>query len=285
MTEIGPQSQAGYTLRCKDPVVVEDLRTEARFRGPSLLTDHGVVSGVSVIVGDLESPYGVLGAHTTRRREFTQHDVHFLQGVAHLVAAAAQRSAGEEALRESEERFRALFENSLDAILLTVPNGRILAANREACRMFQHTEEELRALGREGIVDLSDPRLQPLLAERARTGRARGELRFLRRDGSAFPGTVSSGGFRTRRGDVCSSITVHDLTAAKQAEARMAEQLAELRRWHDATLGREQRILELKAEVNALLKERGCAARYQSAEPEQAAWPAPPAELGTRERD
>ena len=48
----------------------------------------------------------------------------------------------EEALRESQERYRSLFENSIDAVL-TIPDGTILAANFEACKMFGYTEEEL----------------------------------------------------------------------------------------------------------------------------------------------
>jgi hypothetical protein len=42
----------------------------------------------------------------------------------------------------------------------------------------------------------------------------------------------------------------------------MREQLEELQRWHDVTLGREERVLELKAEVNTLLVKAGLPARY-----------------------
>jgi PAS domain S-box-containing protein len=55
-----------------------------------------------------------------------------------------------------------------------------------------------------------------------------------------------------------------DITAKKQTEAQLAEQLKELRRWHDVTLGREQRIIELKREVNALLAEAGQPPHYLS---------------------
>lgn len=57
-----------------------------------------------------------------------------------------------------------------------------------------------------------------------------------------------------------------DITARKQAEAKLAEQLGELHRWHNATLGREARILDLKREVNALLAQTGQPPRYASAE-------------------
>lgn len=82
-------SQAGYTLSIDEPVIVDDLSTETRFSGPPLLLDHGVVSGLSTIIGSEEGrPFGVLGAHTASRRRFTDDDVHFLQSVANVLAAS-----------------------------------------------------------------------------------------------------------------------------------------------------------------------------------------------------
>jgi len=59
--------------------------------------------------------------------------------------------------------------------------------------------------------------------------------------------------------------TTRDINARKQAEAKINEQLEELRRWHKITLGREGRILELKGEVNKMLAEAGKLPRYASA--------------------
>jgi hypothetical protein len=56
-----------------------------------------------------------------------------------------------------------------------------------------------------------------------------------------------------------------DITDRKRAEAKMAAQLNELTRWHDALLGREGRVLEVKKEVNELLTRLGEPPRYPSA--------------------
>lgn len=98
----GADSQAGYTLLCDQPVVVEDLRTEKRFSGPPLLHEHGVVSGMSVIIATGTGPYGVLGAHTGRRRIFSRDEVHFLQSAANVLGLMIGRCRTEGALRESE---------------------------------------------------------------------------------------------------------------------------------------------------------------------------------------
>ena len=99
-----PDSYAGYTLRAAGPVVVEDLATDTRFGSAALLAPHGVVSSLSVLIHGKDRPFGILGAHSARRREFTIHDTHFLQALANVLATAIDRTATEEALRRSEEQ-------------------------------------------------------------------------------------------------------------------------------------------------------------------------------------
>ena len=124
----GEDSQAGYTLLADEPVVVEDLRTEARFSGSPLLADHGVVSGISVLLKVDGAPFGVMGAHTAQPRSFLQDDVNFLQAVAHVLAATIERRQTDEALRESENKFRTLAEN--------IPGVVYLCANDEDYSML-----------------------------------------------------------------------------------------------------------------------------------------------------
>jgi PAS domain-containing protein len=60
--------------------------------------------------------------------------------------------------------------------------------------------------------------------------------------------------------------TLQDITERKRADEAIQEQLAELRRWHQVTLGREGRVLGLKKEVNDLLARLGEPPRYVSVE-------------------
>ncbi len=127
-----------------------------------------------------------------------------------------ERRNAEDELRESEERYRLLYNSSLDAILLTAPDGRILSVNPAACRMFGRTEEEIQHLGRSGVADLSDPRLALALEERARTGRFSGELTLLRENGEKFPVEVSTAMFKDKNGDVVSSMIIRDITERRK---------------------------------------------------------------------
>lgn len=58
--------------------------------------------------------------------------------------------------------------------------------------------------------------------------------------------------------------THQDITQRKRNEAKINDQLEELRRWHAMTLGREERILELKKEINKILSDSGLPPRYSS---------------------
>ena len=93
--DTGSGSQAGYTLLTGEPVVVADLREETRFQTTSLLLEHGVVSGVSVIIQGHPSPFGVLGVHSTQARAFSEEEVHFLLTIATLLAMAVERQRTE----------------------------------------------------------------------------------------------------------------------------------------------------------------------------------------------
>ncbi len=104
----GTASQAGYTLLSQEPVIVEDLLTETRFERPQLLLELGVVSGVSVIIKGQDTPFGVLAAHTARRRNFAQDDVHFLRTVANVLAAAIDRRRAEAAVLAGREQLQVL---------------------------------------------------------------------------------------------------------------------------------------------------------------------------------
>jgi PAS domain S-box-containing protein len=128
-----------------------------------------------------------------------------------------KRKKAEEALRSSEVRFRSLYENSFDAVLLTKPDGQILSANPAAQRMFCMTEEEIQKAGRKGIV-IIDERAELALRERECTGKVKAEFTFKHKDGSTFEGEATSGLFTDADGTVKTSMIIRDITERKKAE-------------------------------------------------------------------
>ncbi|ELY60653.1 bacterio-opsin activator domain-containing protein [Natronolimnohabitans innermongolicus] len=110
-------SQAGYTLLSAEPIIVDDLRADERFSGPELLTSHTIVSGVSVIIGSVEEPWGALGVHTAERHEFTDHDVNFVQSIANVLAAAITEVNAKQQLHERENDLKETFDRITDGFI------------------------------------------------------------------------------------------------------------------------------------------------------------------------
>ncbi len=139
------------------------------------------------------------------------------------------RQHAENALIASEENYHSLFESSIDAILLTSPSGEILAANPAACRILGRTEEELKLIGCAGVADPDDPRHDAAREERQRTGRFKGELSLVRKDGSKFPAELSSSVLKDYYGNERTSMIIRDITERKEAEKSLEEKEEYLR--------------------------------------------------------
>ena len=137
-----------------------------------------------------------------------------------------------EALAESEMKYRALFENSLHMVFLTRTDGAIADANPAACQALGMTREEICARGRAGIV-LADRKLEEGLNRRAADSKARGELTYIRQDGSTFLAEVHFVIVNPEWKDWTTFVTARDITERRQAEAERERLLKEVQRQKD----------------------------------------------------
>lgn len=219
--DTGHDSQAGYTLVSREPVVVDDLRDETRFRGPGLLDEHEIVSGISVVIGDGEYPYGVLGAHAKHPRRFTADDANFVQAVANLIAMTVERARADASLRESEARFRQLAENIREVSWLAdAENGRILYVSPAYEEIWGRSRESLyerQTSWLESVHPEDRGRMEAVVGARRhhqthefRIMRPAGDVRMI--EARLFP-------VANARGAVFRVVGVaRDVTAARQAE-------------------------------------------------------------------
>ena len=122
---------AGTALAAGDPVVIEHLPTEKQFRDSPLLTEHGVVSGVTVAISGQAQSFGVLGAHTARRRKFTEDEIHFLLAVATVLAMGVARRQAESRM----EKLAAFAQLNPNPAMELAPGGEITYFNDAALKL------------------------------------------------------------------------------------------------------------------------------------------------------
>lgn len=84
---IEPNSLEGLTLKSQYPILVESFKDETRFQPSGLLLTHGVVSGISVVIGTAENPYGILQVFSGQVQNFSQTDIYFLHSVANIIGS------------------------------------------------------------------------------------------------------------------------------------------------------------------------------------------------------
>jgi PAS domain S-box-containing protein len=173
----------------------------------------------------------------------------------------------EQKLLESEERYRQLFESMAEGVVMhEIVNDaagapvdyRILDCNPAFTR---HTGLEpamlLGKLASEAYGAGEAPYLETY-ARVVRSGRVERFETFFEPLGRHFEISASPWG---ENGFVT---LFSDISERRQQEDKLKTQMSELRRWYEATLGREQRVIELKREVNEILTTSGQPSRYKS---------------------
>ncbi|MCP4660065.1 MAG: PAS domain S-box protein [bacterium] len=132
-----------------------------------------------------------------------------------------KRREAEEALRESEERFRGVFENAVDAIFIHDLEGHIRGVNQRACESLGYSRKELLELSFHEIdAELTAQQSREMWAELSRSKTLVFESRLCRKDGGSFPVEAHVGLFE-QRGESLVMDLVRDISERKVAEAAM----------------------------------------------------------------
>ena len=132
----------------------------------------------------------------------------------------AQQRGAAEALRASEERYRTLFEQAFEGIVLVgrAPDYRVVDANESACRLLGYPRAELRTMIVSQLVESSDLSSAPLRFEAIPVnGMILSERRMLRRDGSVVEVEVSTKAFD----DGNYRCVLNDVTERRRAQAQL----------------------------------------------------------------
>ncbi|MGH8003559.1 MAG: PAS domain S-box protein, partial [Limisphaerales bacterium] len=141
-------------------------------------------------------------------------------------AAELERKRTEEALRESEERFRSIFENASAGMVTISPNGRFLQVNPAFCKWLGYAAKELEGME---VLDITHPddfeKTRAALRETS-MGKQRVielEKRYVRKDGQIVWGHVSSAWLYNPENEPLYGVSlIQDVTERKRALEELA---------------------------------------------------------------
>lgn len=177
-----------------------------------------------------------------------------------------ERKRAQERLDASEQVNRLTFERAPVGIAHVAPDGHWLRVNDCLCRMLGYGREGLLSMTFQDITHPDDLKADLALTRETLAGEREGfgmDKRYMRKDGSWLWINLTVTLVRDDRGEPSYFITIiQDIGEIKAAEARLKDQLGELRAWQQVMLEREERVMALKQEVNELLAAQGRAARY-----------------------
>jgi len=169
----------------------------------------------------------------------------------------------EAALKVSEQLYRTLFDQANEGLFLMTPDGNFSNINLAFAQMHGYPVDELIKMNIQDLDVLKDKALQERseLLRRADAGEVvRFEVDHYRKDGSTFPLSVT-----VSKIDIGGEfyLSFHqDITERKEAEAAVQKKIADLEWFNNIAVGRELKMVELKKEINQLLKKIGLEKKY-----------------------
>jgi two-component system, LuxR family, sensor kinase FixL len=225
----------GLAWATGQPQLLPDVRDPERYDRAVQAQRAGVREAMAVPVMGAAGAVAVLELFVTHERAGEPGRMERIAKVAAELGPLVERRRAEETLRASEQRFRAVTDAAVDAIVSADSFGRLLSWNRGAERMFGWRAEEV--IGRPLTVIIPE-RLRALheagIARVRQTGHSKlagsvVELIGLHRDGGEFPVELSIGAWNGPDGLAFSGV-IRDITERKQAEAELAAANRELER-------------------------------------------------------
>lgn len=205
-----------------------------------------------------------------------------LERTADLEATTQRLAVENEERAKSDQRIRLILDSAGEGIVGVDASGRGVFFNQVATRLLGYGAAEMVGVELHRLIHHQRADGSPLPEEecpmhlacaQGLDRKVSGEVLW-RKDGSAFLSEYSVTAIRDDQGHHSGAVVVfRDITEQRRNQQELQERMDELQRFNRLTMGREDRMIALKQEVNALLQAQGLAKKYRSAD-EQTALPA-----------
>lgn len=178
-----------------------------------------------------------------------------------------ERRSVDAALQNSETRLRSIIETMPECVKVVAGDGSVQDMNAAGLAMLE--VGSLAELRQRALLDYIAPEYRQAfldMHQRVLRGETcRLEFEIIGMGGTRRYVETNASPLRAASGAIHAALGItRDLTRRRNNELQIQKQLDELRRWRTATLGREERVMALKREVNELLVAAGKPPRYPS---------------------
>ncbi|MEA4910253.1 MAG: GAF domain-containing protein [Chloroflexi bacterium] len=226
------QGLAGWVVRHRQAVLVADTSKDERWlRRPDDAEDRtGAKSALCLPLLARELLVGVLTIVHSRPYFFTPEHLALIQSIADQAGIAVHNALLYDSLQNATRRYRELFEDSIDPILITDLQGKILEANRQAQRSSGYSSAELAGVDIRSLQALPPERFNADLEAVVAGGPVAYESQLTSRQGQHIPIEA-----HVRRIEISGESnlqwTLHDISERKALDALQEDLIAMI--YHD----------------------------------------------------
>ncbi len=275
-TERG-RGPTGTAIRNGEPFLARDIMGDANFAPwREEAAKRGYASSIALPLIAGGQTLGALNIYAVEPDAFDVEEVKLLMELAddlsygvNTLHIGKERRRAEEALLESEKRFRQIVENALEWIWEVDANGLYTYASPIVKKILGYEPEEM--VGKKYFYDLFPPEDREEMKNAAFEAFAK-KLSFrefsnrnVHKTGKEIWISTSGVPILDENGELLGYRGADtDITERKRAEEALEGHIDQLERFNKVTVGREIRMKEMKEEVNSLLKELGREPGYPS---------------------
>lgn len=223
--EVYPDTQNdedGFALFSSESVIF-DNSDPARPDLRSAITEKvGSISGMTVVISGGDTTFGILAAHSRRKRDFTSDDVTFLKSVANVISATLVRNRISAELIDRERTLNAILDNAADGVVVSNAQGQIIMANDAAGEIFGYSPEAFQTMKLLDLVPTTYPGKQTQSAHTPDVPTSAREMVGLRKDGTTVPIDIAMSEFEGPDGAMHIAL-VRDITEQKSLQSQLIQ--------------------------------------------------------------
>lgn len=208
------------------------------------------------------------GVHYYLTTKFPLRDnLNNIYGVSGISTDITERRQIEEKIKESESKFRKIYEDGPLGMAIADSSLSFMHANATFCRMMGYSEHELQLMtfkelthpdhlssDLEGIKKLYNGEIPAYKTIK----------KYIRKDHQIIWGSLTATANFNQEGQFLYFVSmIEDITSRKKAEEELLQKMDELQRFHHHSVDRELTMIEMKKEINELLRQAGKEEKYK----------------------